>query len=83
MGNNAGAFAYNWVGENISADVYASEGDTSQADVLVVRMLDDAVRAGISRGELEDAVGDLAAFIASAMENATDEEVRRLAADDD
>lgn len=83
MSNAAGAFAYNWVGENINADVYAPEGDTSQAEELVSRMLVDAVEAGISRGELESAVGDLISFISNAMEKVTDEEVKRLADEDD
>jgi hypothetical protein len=83
MSNAAGAFAYNWVGQNISADVYAPEGDTSQAEALVSRMLVDAVEAGISRGEMESAVGDLMSFISNAMENATDEEVGRLSEEDD
>lgn len=82
MSNAAGAFAYKWVGENINAEAYAPDGATAKAEELVSRMLVDAVEAGLSRGDLEGAVGDLVSFVANAMENATDEEIQRLSDED-
>jgi hypothetical protein len=78
MGNEALAFAYNWIGENINANVQVSEGDTSQAEIFVSKLLLDASESGISRDQLEDAVGDLVMFVSNAMANATEEEVNRL-----
>jgi hypothetical protein len=83
MSTAAGEFVYTWVGKNISADAYAAEGETSKAEELVARLLVDAEQAGITRGELENAVGDLLSFVSNAMANATDEEVSRLSDEDD
>ena len=84
------SFISNWVNEHIVAEVYAPEGDDTRASEFAYQCKADARAEGISELEIDAAVedmigggGGLVAFMAEAMEDATDREVSRLAAKDD
>lgn len=76
-------FANEWVSENIVAEGYGPEdGPDPVADKAVASLLSAASAEGISREEIEEDMGNLADFIAQAIEEANDGEVERLAGRD-
>jgi hypothetical protein len=76
-------FVDHWIFENINAGPYQPDGDISQARMRADELVAVAQTQGVSKHEMEEEVGDLARYLAGAMESATDEEVARLAAKDD
>jgi hypothetical protein len=76
-------FVDHWVFENINAGPYQPEGDISEARAKADELVAVAQDQGVSKGEMEEEVGDLADYLSGAMESATDAEVARLAAKDD
>lgn len=76
-------FANLWVAENVQATVFGpSDGTHPEAAATLRRFLEDAEEEGIARKELEEDLGDLREFIASALEDATEEEFERLEDDE-
>jgi hypothetical protein len=76
-------FVDHWVFENINAGPYQPEGDLSEARRMAEELVTVAEAQGVSKGEMEEEVGDLAHYLSGAMESATDAEVARMAAKDD
>jgi hypothetical protein len=77
-------FANRWVTENIQATVLApDDGPHPETEETLSRMLTDAETAGLSRGEIEEDMGDLSEYISAALDEATDAEIDRLEDEDD
>lgn len=74
-------FAMAWVFENINAGPY--DPGRGVIDSHVEQLTADATKAGISEDELEEHLGDLSDYISEALDEATDNEVERLASKDD
>jgi hypothetical protein len=83
MSERALAFVEEWTSENIRPAGHAPEGDISRAKSLAVKCLAEANAQGISETEIKESIDDLTAFMAGAIAEANDREVRRLAAKDD
>jgi hypothetical protein len=83
MSERALGFVEEWTSENVHAEGYTPEGDNSQAKSLAVQCLAAANAQGISEAEIKQSIDDLTEFMAGAIEEANDREVRRLAAKDD
>ncbi len=77
------SFAQSWIGEKITAEGYAPEGDRTEAKLNASRFLADADEAGFSRDAIEQQLGDVEDYMAQAVEDANDDEVARLVAKDD
>jgi hypothetical protein len=82
MSERGRRFIEGWVDENVHATGYEPEGDNSEARQLAKLCLAEAKAKGISRKEIEEHVGDINDYMSEAIENANDEEVRRLASKD-
>lgn len=67
-----------WINENVQATGYERESDAAQAKTLAMQCWAAADKAGISRGAIQQAVGDLVPYMASAIEQTNDDEVARL-----
>jgi hypothetical protein len=76
-------FANHWVSNNINPEPYQPEGNNTAARQKAEELLAEAEDDGISAGEIEEEVGGIVDFISAAMEESTDNEVRRLAGKDD
>jgi hypothetical protein len=77
-------FVSRWVTENIQATGLApDEGLHPETEETLRRMLADADTAAISRGEIEEDMGDLSEFISAALDEATEAEIDRLEDEDD
>lgn len=83
MSDKAREFVEQWVSDNIHPTGYEPEGDASEAKTQALVCLAAADQAGISRGEISSACGDLVEYMAAAIESANDREVQRLIAKDD
>lgn len=81
MSQDAAQFADTWASENVYVDAY--DPPAGVIDDFVNRLVEAADGQGISREDLEGQVGDLHDFIAERFEDATDNEVERLASRDD
>ncbi len=75
-------FFNNWVRENVNALPYPQEND-QQAQRYAEDFIEAAEKAGVPLEEIEEDMGDIADAILEAMDDATDDEVARLAAKDD
>jgi|KBSSwiStaDraftv2_1062776.scaffolds.fasta_scaffold07037_2 20S proteasome alpha/beta subunit len=76
-------FIDQWIENNIFAEGYAPEGDDTEARQLAERCLEAAKEEGVSKNEIEEAVGEIVAYLSAAVERVNDEEVERQAAKDD
>ena len=77
-------FANDWVSENVNAGPYGPEDGENPVAVAAVKLfLADAASEGITREEIEEDMGDIGDLLANAFEEATDNEVDRLANRDD
>lgn len=77
-------FAERWVTENIRPSLYLTEDDDSpDAREAVRQLVEDAAEEGITRGEIEEDVGDLGDYVRSALEEATNSELDRLIDEDE
>lgn len=83
MSEKAREFVDGWIAENVHATGYEPEGDATEAKRLAFECWAAADKAGIPRGQIEQAVGPLVDHMAAAIEEVNDAEVRRLAARDD
>jgi hypothetical protein len=83
MSERALGFVEEWISEHVRAEDDAPEGDDARAKALATQCLAAANAQGISQAEISEAIDDLTAFIAGAIEEASDREVHRSAADDD
>jgi hypothetical protein len=73
-------FANEWVRENVNASSYAEDGKQhSETQAAVEQLLADAAKAGITREEIEEDMGDLDDFVDNAFEESADAEVQRMA----
>jgi len=81
MSKRAIDFVNGWVFENINAGPY--DPGAAVVDALVEQLINDAEAAGISREEIEEDSGDVSDVVSTALEEATDNEVARLASKDD
>jgi hypothetical protein len=80
MSNKGIDFANNWVRENVNAIAYAPDGESHpETEGLVQQLVDDAAKAGITREEIEEDMGDLDDLINGALDEAADAEVERMA----
>jgi hypothetical protein len=73
-------FVDHWVFENINASPYQPDGGMAEGRRKAEALMIDAQAQGVSKIEIEEEVGDLAAYLSGAIESATDAEVTRLAA---
>ena len=72
-------FANEWVRENVNASSYAEDGKQhAETKAAVARLLADATKAGITREEIEEDMGDLEDFVDSAFDESADAEVQRM-----
>jgi hypothetical protein len=83
MQSDAKSFLDDWVADNIFAEGYEAEGDNSEARTQADICVAAAESEGLSRADLEAAVGDLTDYMAAQIESANDREVARLAEKDD
>ena len=74
-------FATVWVSDNIEVGPY--DPGAQIINQRVQELIESAEAAGISEDELEENLGDLSDYISAAFEDATDNEVERLARKDD
>jgi hypothetical protein len=74
-------FATRWVSDNIEVGPY--DPGAQIIDQRVQDLIEAAEREGISEEDLEENLGDLSDYIGGAFEDATDNEVERLASKDD
>jgi len=81
MSNRAIAFVRRWTFENVNAGPY-DPGDAVVTN-LVEQLLEDAKSENITQEEIEEAAGPVRDIVSGALEQATDNEVERLAAKDD
>ncbi len=80
MTERAATFAEDWMRENVTIEAY-DPGDAvikPLAEALVAAAKDH----GISRTEIEEEFGSVESYVASAFEQATDNEIARLVAKD-
>ena len=75
-------FLNRWATENINAAPFPQENN-SEVPPLAEKCIADAERAGISIQEIEEDMGDISDFILEALDEATAQEVDRLASKDD
>lgn len=78
MSEKAQQFVDDWIESNVHAEAYQPEGDNSEARSLAEQCRVKAEAKGIPPSEIEDAVGDLTDYMASAIERVNDEEIQRL-----
>lgn len=72
-------FANNWVRENVNASSYAEDGKQHpETPAAVEQLLADAAKAGITREEIEEDMGDLDDFVDNAFDESADAEVQRM-----
>lgn len=76
-------FLNNWVRENVNATSFPQDPNEPEVTAHVEKCTEDAEKASISIEEIEEDMGDIRDFIFDAMEEATTDEVNRLAAKDD
>ena len=74
MSERALGFVEEWISEHVGAQDHRPEGDNSRAKALASQCLADANAQGISAFEIGEAIDDLAAFIAGAIEEANERE---------
>jgi hypothetical protein len=72
MSERALGFVEEWISENVSAADHRPEGDDSRAKALASQCLAAANAQGISQSEIGEAIDDLPAFIAGAIEEASE-----------
>jgi len=77
MSEKAQQFVEDWVENNIHAEAYQPEGDNSEAQSCAEQCRIRAEAEGISKAEIEEAVGDLVGYMADAIERVNDEEIQR------
>ena len=71
MSERALAFVEEWIAKNVDAEEAPPGGDNAaRAKALAGRCVADAAAGGLSGSELSDAIDDLPAFIAGAIEEA-------------
>jgi hypothetical protein len=73
-------FVDHWVFENINAGPYQPDGGMAEGRRKAEALMIVAQAQGVSKIEIEEEVGDLAAYLSGAIESATDAEVARLTA---
>jgi hypothetical protein len=78
MSDRGVEFVTTWVPKHINADIYPVEGDL-RAEAYAKQCVADAETAGISVAEIEEDMGDIETYILEAMDDASDNEVDRLA----
>jgi hypothetical protein len=83
MSERALAFVEEFVDENIRAEGYEPEGDSSRAASFAGQCVALAKAEGITEAELKESFDDLTRFMAAAIKEANDNEVHRLASKDD
>ena len=83
MSERAIAFVEEWVGDHVDADGHEPEGGDAMAAALAVQCAADAKAAGIPDSEMTDAFEDLTAFMAGQIKLVNDNEVDRLASEDE
>jgi hypothetical protein len=71
-------FVQHWVFENINAEGYPPEGDTTKAQVYAEHCLIIAGVQGVPKQDIEDETGDLTAYMNRAICAANDAEFQRL-----
>ncbi|HUC50631.1 MAG TPA: hypothetical protein VMA30_14710 [Xanthobacteraceae bacterium] len=71
MSERALGFVEEWISENVTAADAAGDG-AARAKALAGRCLADANAQGIPASEISDAIDDLPAFIAGAIEEASE-----------
>jgi len=79
MSERAIAFVEEWVGDHVDADGHEPEGGDAMAAALAVQCAAD----GIPDSEMTDAFEDLTAFMAGQIKLVNDNEVDRLASEDE
>ena len=72
MSERALGFVEEWISENVSGADARPAGDDSQAKALASQCLAAANAQGISQSEIGEAIDDLPAFIAGAIEEASE-----------
>lgn len=68
-------FAHSWAAEHASPTVYQEDGDNAEAVEMAVELISDAKSKGISKKEIEEAVGDIEDFLVDALNEATDRHI--------
>jgi hypothetical protein len=83
MSEKARKFVEQWVSENVQPTGYEPEGDSEESRRLAFACWRDADQSGIRRADIQEAVGELVDHMAEQVERVNDEEVQRLAANDE
>jgi hypothetical protein len=83
MSERGQKFIDQWIENNIFAEGYAPEGDDTEARQLAEQCLGGAGEEGVTKAEIEEAIGDIVAYLNAAIERVNDDEVERQAAKDD
>jgi hypothetical protein len=83
MSERGRRFIDQWIDDHIFAEGYAPEGDDTEARRFAEQCLEAAREEGVTKAEIEEAVGDVVAYLNAAIERVNDEEVERQAAKDD
>ena len=81
MIDRVNTFLYGWISENINAGPY-DPGDAVIAP-LAEKLKADAKAEGITEAEMQEVSGTPYDIVANALDEATDNEVERLASKDD
>jgi hypothetical protein len=79
MSDKVEEFIRAWVLEHIDAEGYESEDEHPDADRLAKMCLIDAKDVGITKKQIEDAVGDLTKHMSAALKLVNDNEADGLA----
>jgi hypothetical protein len=77
MSDRGFEFAHAWIAEHAAPTVYQEDGDRGEANLMAKDLIDDAQSQGISKQEIEEAVGDIEDFLADALNEATDRHIDR------
>lgn len=83
MTQDAKQFVDNWITEHVQPTGYEPEGDASAAERLAFECWRAADKAGIKRGLIKEACGNLVEYISEAIERINDDNVKRLAKKDE